>query len=700
MGARRPAGLDSPALRQICTACAMAVLLGAGAAQGGAALAAGPVPPSPPSEPSAAAAPGSNSGKRVAHEFLYGESPECSYPVPAPDCERQPSLCVPASWQRREICEVCSGDDGCGPFFVDARTLSRGRDTDPDNGVEGATLVLYAGHGDFSSWTAINAGDVPVSDFSAGDGLARYWWMMSCNVMAHGPLVQIPGAAAGDMDYLAPERFTNDFSDSADVFATWTVTHGSGDKIRTPLNRQLRMACGGSTKIGGGSSFPTAAVWHYKLMAGLPVADAFTLGLATGYHVPLCIVRGNADRERTPLYDQDFVTDPNLAPSAFLYIQYPVHHPKADPMLRQTAAKVFNLPDAPDLAPQGEPPGDLPVLVMDATPLPPFLRNLPWQNLPVLPYGFRGGAATHLLNDAPPGTAAVLKGLVGPAFKLDDLCVKRHAGSGAVVLSWRPQGPFALGAGETDRLVLPASLIGLAGQLQLSREQWTGHGDVDGVMPLVPQDDWVTMQIDGTLEQRVRANDFKPEDISRSTKCTYVRLDARVNVGGTIVPVFGEGAQWLLAGCPRQGTANSAPGKDGDVCSRQVPPVLTISWVGRQVRQLDAPSPGVLSVAEARTQAVAKLSRIANGAAYREAGYRWGYKAAPVSCSQGRMFLVYQFDFRHLSAVVFKNEPPITVEVPGHRGFQAPSDKRIEDTWSCSPEVAAGDELKAPPELR
>jgi hypothetical protein len=64
---------------------------------------------------------------------------------------------------------------------------------------------------------------------------------------------------------------------------------------------------------------------------------------------------------------------------------------------------------------------------------------------------------------------------------------------------------------------------------------------------------------------------------------------------------------------------------------------------------------------------------------YTSVDLRLGYKAAPVHCTQTRMYLVYQVDF----AAPGTRLPPRTVEVPAQ---DLPEARKVEATWDCSSE--------------
>jgi hypothetical protein len=153
-----------------------------------------------------------------------------------------------------------------------------------------------------------------------------------------------------------------------------------------------------------------------------------------------------------------------------------------------------------------------------------------------------------------------------------------------------------------------------------------------------------------------------------------------MEVNGEPTRVLGRGGEWLLGWCPRQGPG-SAPARlrsMADACERPVPPVLTLSWIGRSVTGFAAASPRVLGLSEARSRALTRLDKLGDAAAYREVGHRWGYRAAPAHCTQDKMYLVYEFDFVPKEGAP-AGTPPLTVEVPGHD-----LNRPIETTWSCA----------------
>src|SRR5947209_7953172 len=277
----------------------------------------------------------------------------------------------------------------------------------------------------------------------------------------------------GGKDFVAPEKFD---SRHVTVFLRWGDDFGTEGASRSPLPQNFRMACGGSTELGGYSSFPTAPIWHYKLMTKLSVADSFILGLAQGYHVPLCISRGGAEPGATPLYDQDFTTSANPAPQGdHLHIQYPVHIHSPFGHLRKKLRERFGFLGAfSSRDRQSTPPSKLPVLIVSPTPLPSWLEQLSWQALPSLSYGFRGGSPSLLDLHGLDSIFKPLPAWLSGSLRTEDLCLKVQPKSGAVNLTWTPPGGYEAPASLRDHLLSTESLFSLLASLGLKREQWTG----------------------------------------------------------------------------------------------------------------------------------------------------------------------------------------------------------------------------------
>jgi hypothetical protein len=220
------------------------------------------------------------------------------------------------------------------PFYHDAALDPAGKDTDPVNGVDTATLFFNASHGTPETWLAMPHGRDPMmcpqsasethvvdpkkmklgNGQGTGDGL-RYFWQCASNVFAHGPR-QCPGGAP---DFGCPEGFdgTQDTVIARNVYERWGGMLAPG----------LRMACGFSTAAYCQSD-DIRRVWdlYDRSTNGYAIADAYIEGFRQGHAgtVPLCITLGSASAERMPLLDEAFSVSPNLYGASHYHVQYPV----------------------------------------------------------------------------------------------------------------------------------------------------------------------------------------------------------------------------------------------------------------------------------------------------------------------------------------------------------------------------------------
>jgi len=220
------------------------------------------------------------------------------------------------------------------PFYHDAALDPAGKDTDPVNGVDTATLFSSATFGTPETWLAMPHGRDPVmcpqnasethvvdpkrmklgNGQGTGDGL-RYFWQCASNVFAHGPR-QCPGGAP---DFSCPEGFdgTQDTVLARNVYERWGSMLAPG----------LRMACGFSTAAFCQSD-DIRRVWdlYDRSTNGYAIADAFIEGFRQGREgtVPLCLTLGSANAERMSLLDEAFSTSPNPYGTSRYHVQYPV----------------------------------------------------------------------------------------------------------------------------------------------------------------------------------------------------------------------------------------------------------------------------------------------------------------------------------------------------------------------------------------
>jgi hypothetical protein len=215
--------------------------------------------------------------------------------LPAPG-EQTP---LPPFWHREVPLEGIS--DGHTPLYLDSVSQT-GQDDQCKKGLECSTLAFYAGHGSIDHWDVPND-RVPLNQVKVGDGLLRYFWLHSCNVLAHGPKVGI--------DFSQPHRWSGSPGD-VDVFTRWTDSFRPG----------LRMACGGSSLLG---SVLVGEIWDHLFGAERSVPDAFVLGVAQPKlkQVPVCLARGGQHPNSSALKDRTLEPD-GVRDNGWLHFQTPV----------------------------------------------------------------------------------------------------------------------------------------------------------------------------------------------------------------------------------------------------------------------------------------------------------------------------------------------------------------------------------------
>ena len=214
----------------------------------------------------------------------------------------------PKNWNTAIPIENYSGLNR--PLYIDGPLLG-GKDSLPFYGIESSTLTFYAGEGATDHWSVSDPfplDTVPISYAHVGDGDLRYFWLYSCHVMAHGPLL--------GGDYSAPQCFKEGTDKKggadkdADAFQSWA--HSLGPNIR--------MVCGGSTFF---SYTHVEEIWNYLLEDQTSVTDAFVLGLAHNGQVPLCLMRGGPDPASSALGDRALHSE-GVTQGGWLHAQYPV----------------------------------------------------------------------------------------------------------------------------------------------------------------------------------------------------------------------------------------------------------------------------------------------------------------------------------------------------------------------------------------
>jgi hypothetical protein len=213
-----------------------------------------------------------------------------------PTAEESP---LPGSWAR-DI-PALNYRNSQRPLYVDGLD-----DDNPQLGIESSTLTFFAGHGqDIDEWLVPpNDEVVSLGSVHVGDVSLRYFWLYSCQVLAHGPM-----KIEGGRNYSAPQCFHPGRGD-ADVFGRWTRAFAS----------KMRMVCGGSTNLGHSD---VGEIWNYLLEAETSVADAWILGLANPKEAPVCLARGGRDRLSSALSDRTLHPEGVPQPD-WMHLQYPI----------------------------------------------------------------------------------------------------------------------------------------------------------------------------------------------------------------------------------------------------------------------------------------------------------------------------------------------------------------------------------------
>jgi hypothetical protein len=618
-----------------------------------------------------------------ASEFLTGCGDNLDQVPPFGTC-LHPVLHLPAELQahaRHLHIDGLSND--YSPFYLDERVRDGsgavGRDSDSSQGLEGANVIFYSGHGHVDSFHALSSsGDksIRVSDFSLGDHDARYLLMLSCNVFAHGP------GTGGDFSQpqsFEPARMGSIGSGAqANVFERWTRSRGSV----VPLNPGLRLACGGASHIGS-ALHPTQALWDYYSFKGFGPADAFLLGLYSpeSAGVPLCISRGDRP-EVSGLFDARFVAD-LPEEGSHLFIEYPVDAGEQDSLLTE-ATKIPGIRYSRQRESRTDDPVGLPVLALDPAPPPSFLGGLDFSKAPLLNYAFRGASAAFFSDKLKSLAAA---GALPTAVDADDVCIKSNLNSGAVIISLRTAPSAEFLSGDSGSAFLER-MVGAAIRLVVRTARLDSGNSGDGFILRDGQP--IEMRIDGVPAQRNRLGELNLNEISRARKCRHLRLTSVYRSNGREVPVHGEGGEIIFSICPTSDSAiPEGSESETDVCRRKFAPQLSVSIAGRSLKREEneiAPKFAFPTLDAGRREAVRRLLLMRDGPSYEPMprASRWGYKAAPSHCKQEKMYIVYEFEF--VPKPGHEELPPIVIEVPAHK-LPAPL-QEVEETWVCAPEIS------------
>lgn len=617
-------------------------------------------------------------GVNAASRFLTGCSrEEIKYTDPLHLCTYK-RLHAPKSWTRIHLHLQLPDQfkDAFDRYFWDERyeeNGNRGCDRHPGYGLENHPFVFYAGHGSPVDWAALN-GSSSLSQTSLGDGKTRYLWMVSCNVLAHGPPTH--GVGQKNCEYLRPYDFDPAKSETGTSALDCTGVHANAlfrwgrwyGGTRSPLNPRLRMVCGSSSQVGLDSD-GSERLWRHILLERMPPAEAFLAGLAGGSQVyaPVCIARGGDRAWHSPLWDPVFLTDPNSFNQSHLWIEYSVPRPEVESQVTPLLAPWWNVKPESNASSPPPPPTSMPVLavrpVVPPPPGPPALK---------LPFGFE---ARPLGNDQQPPIASLIKH--------SDVCVEHHPQSGAFILTWRPRN-------KPDMTIASVSLADLLTEIAPLAPPGAGAAPLFGTAKLRVID----LRLDGLPADEVVKGTLSGASL-RSDGCRFYLFRSEVQAGNLTVPLLGIGGESFVSLCPSSRLEGfDLAASPENPCLRSTPALLTVSLKPSRVDTL-APQPEreVFNLEEARAMATLLFPLSLNREDYEEVRYRWGYKAAPPHCRPQEpepfLYLVYQFDFRPRNSAPAELGP-LTVEVPAHKlcdpSRLAECFTALERSWKCSPE--------------
>jgi hypothetical protein len=626
-------------------------------------------------------------GLDVASIFLTGCKYECQKLKPQIDCScRQTTYHVPDSWlDKRQIhLENQTTDFSC--FYRDKRTEGAngmpGEDESVAHGLEQSQITFYAGHGDPEGFRAIESKTVALGDFSLGDINTRYLFMTSCNVFAHGPRLKGGDFINPDLfdasQFRAEQSLTGSAPGMANVFFNWGRNYGNA---RYPLNPSLRLACGGSSLIGGAVEFgdyPTHLFWYYSSVRRLNPADSWLVSLyIRGKAEPLCMSRGDS-LKASGLSDPEFEMTPPAAPGTlpkFVYIQYPVEGRADDPLIQAASTGVVGNLGAPHTGLNEA--SIYPILQVAPTTLPAIFKDSP-QGGSHLGYGFLGGAASAVANGLLPTLFPPSPAAENSVIKPEDVCIERNPASGSAAISWRP---IALGENPNIERELDIAandfLLRLLTIFKDNEQQSASQNEQKAsVLEVIA----IQLRAD-ELEAATLLAQPKPQD-----GCLYLRQTRGIDIGqGKSVPILGEGSETFIGRCPaavlRSGSP-AVPQAQANPCERAGSPLATFVYTNRVIKtDLDHARREVLRPKDTVIQeARSRLGLSADQAdRYTSVTLRLGYRAAPAHCVQGQMYLVYEVDFTSDDSSLL----PRTIEVPAQ---DLPEARTIEKTWECSPE--------------
>ncbi|HVR08171.1 MAG TPA: DUF6345 domain-containing protein, partial [Thermoanaerobaculia bacterium] len=434
--------------------------------------------------------------------------------------------------------------------FTDPATGETGLDQDTTNGLEGYEIVFYAGHGDPQGFNApYKRSFIRLNQFSLGDGKVRYLFMVSCNVLAHGPPVT--------PDFTRPDLFDARTFDSkkadddpshsvANVFYRWGRYYGDSTIKISPLNKRLRLACGGSSAVGNSVAYATTLLWNYFLNSNFGPADSFLAALYNRAlsEIPLCISRGDSFQD-SGLADTEFRDDPLVPPDRQtlperIYIEYPAPGEDDDPVALMLASR-SSAKLAHGAAGQTA-DSALPILVIKPPPSPDLLKGKSLGTR-VGPFGFLGSSALDLQADIGLFSLKQAPDHQLPPPGLDEICVERQPTSGSMIYSWRPTFPGAarhLLPADTERL--DATGVALLDRLiEGLPPAASGESPEPGIVMGPPET--TRMKVDSVLAKDMMSEEAvgKLETYHHEPdRCIYVRQPAYYQKGNLAVRIYGE----------------------------------------------------------------------------------------------------------------------------------------------------------------
>jgi hypothetical protein len=618
-------------------------------------------------------------GADVASIFFTGCQFECQLPAPQISCScKNTKYHAPDSWPDKRQIHLDPTIGDYSNFYHDKRFRDAngnpGEDEAKAQGLERSRIVFYAGEGSPEGFAAIGStAGVNLGDFSLGDLAVRYLFMTSCNVFAHGQRT-----AQGDFDdpsSFKAVQFKPGLSlktsgpITANVFYAWGQDYGGG---RRPLNPSLRLACGGSSLIGGADEYdgyPTHLFWYYTSVRKLNPADSWLVGLYVRNKAePLCISRGDTlsgSGLRDPWFQREPLTKGE--PLSSIFIEYPVGGSSDDPLVMEASKKAPVKPNAP---PQPLEAAELRVLRVNVTSVPSAI-NIDKSKGTTLSYGSVGGAANLVAPGLLPALFSPPAGNNDSLIHAEDICVEMNPASGSVAVSWRPDlivdnqdTARQLDAAANDFLLLLLKLFDKSGPSEIS----------------VRSVNSIQMKVD-----TVPGTALLQQPVSQDGGCLYLRLTRSVGYEqDNSVPIFGEGGETFIGRCPAATIRVESPVTQArhEPCKQVGSPLATFVYTNREI--INGTGDQAKVALRAKT-AVLQDARSRLGlppdiaARYRPEELRLGYKAAPVHCVQSHMYPVYEVDFTADDSRL----PLRTVEVPAQDLEAA---RTMEDSWTCSPE--------------